>query len=228
MYNKIFYPILIVVSIFICYSCRNNPVAPISATKIKTINIDTLNEIFPLAKGKSYLYSYDSYMRENTSYKGYRDSGSVQYIVLDSILSDSTVTWTIKETQHLYHTQHKTSVPDFFVSDTTYLIDTTNIFTLKENITGFHELNCRSLVWTFPFVDSIFVYPEWTKTNATTIYRYLPKDNYSFIIDTSYVEYYMEDTVSFSKNLGMTHLGVKYNLYVMSGYSQSTKINLIH
>jgi len=219
MINRIIFLIFVVVIISIFYSCKNNPINSDSS-----IDISSLNEIFPISVGKSYLYSYYRYYSPRTSDYFNSDSGTIQYVILDSIkLSNTVVQWQIKEIQHLYHSQL------ISYSDTaTNLIDTTNMFSIEEELKNLHELKCKSVAWNFPFIDSVYSYPEWIKTDPQIIYRYSSNDNNS-ISNSKYINpNLLQDTLAFYANKGMTYYRRDYEVQVMSGYYETLRIKLIN
>jgi hypothetical protein len=94
------------------------------------------------------------------------DSGSVEYIVHDSTFSnDTTTVWNIEQRQKIQHRGYYAwSIPN----DTTFWIDDTIFFVLKEKTFGFHELIASSLVWDFPFTDP---------SKSYSVYRFSDSSN---------------------------------------------------
>lgn len=218
MSYKIIFSFFLLIIISIIYSCNT-----------KVTSAPSSFELFPLSKGKSYLYSYYYHDRYRTSYEFYTDSGTVQYNIMDSVkLSSNTISWTIKEFQRYYHSQLKPGTRTDLYSDTTYLVDTTNIFTLEENLSGLHEIKCKSLAWTFPYIDSIFMYPKWTKTDTVKIHRYSNNDQYLFAYSTSNGSIFLHDTLSFFANKGMVYFRRDYFIDVNTGNDQTLKFKLIN
>ena len=117
-------------------------------------------DVFPLRRGLrcSYQYNHEYYQWIYGYYSDANDSGTVTYFVLDSAnTDDTTITWQIREVQHLLHRVF--SYPSF---DTTYSTSDSSTFFLTESINGNHELRSASLLWRFPlflqFWDSTHVY----------------------------------------------------------------------
>ena len=246
MINRILIFLFIIITFSLFYSCKNDPISisennhpkndslitnsDSTSTDSTNTNNDSTNinmslkEIFPLSLGKSYLYSYYYYTRPNISSYFNSESGTIQYIMLDSSkLSDTIVQWQVKEIKHLYHKKL------INIGDTaTYLIDTTNMFTLEEELKDLHELKCKSVVWTFPFVDSVFKYPGWSKTYPAKVYRYFHDEKYTLDNEIYINSNYLLDTLSFYENKGMTYFRRDYAVQVMSGYYVTLVIKLIN
>ena len=106
-------------------------------------------DIFPFSKDvvKKYVYRYE----EGSGGFGVGsdwevDSGTVAYVVRDSVRSGDTATvWTIEQTEQLLH--HKWSTVQAHKFDTTYFLDTTVFVTLHEDLRGLHEIDCDARVW---------------------------------------------------------------------------------
>lgn len=108
-------------------------------------------DVFPLKPGLHFKYRYDRRYSAGSFGQGLvystTDSGSVEYIVHNSMASgDTAIFWKIEERQSLYHrTIFHSNVDTIFWSHDTLF------FTLEEGTSFNHELTSGSLVWRFPF-----------------------------------------------------------------------------
>ena len=107
----------------------------------------TFNDVFPLAVGKKSSYDYQArgIDRVYTSYDTTTTTGTVDYVVLDSVrASDSVLVWTVRQTMHMLHHEYRRLGGHDSQLDTSYTI------VMNESLTGLHELSCNGLVWHFP------------------------------------------------------------------------------
>jgi hypothetical protein len=116
---------------------------------IITLNGQTRFEIFPLKKNLHYSYDYYQKTYDRVwlfSTLVYLDSGTVDYVVLDSTKSnDTTISWNVLEVKDFYHWEHRVRDTSFYVHDTTKL-------NLLECTQGFHNIKITGLVWHFPLI----------------------------------------------------------------------------
>lgn len=106
-------------------------------------------DFFPLERSLHCLYQYE-HQYHSWSYGAYStavDSGTIEYVVLDSSHSDdTTITWYVREHRRVLHHLVR-NVPGL---DTTYSTSDTLTSTVTESTTGHHELHSRFLIWEFP------------------------------------------------------------------------------
>jgi hypothetical protein len=124
-----------------------------------------LHEVFLLGEGSKYTYRYRYEYRyaDVVFFQNTIDSGIVRYTVLDSaMLNDTTARWNVMESFELLR-----QYSYYSGRDTSYWIIDSNVIALDEVVTGYHELNCSSLVWQFPIphlydpgYDHIFRYSD--------------------------------------------------------------------
>jgi hypothetical protein len=116
-------------------------------------------DIFPLRIGLRCLYEYyDSYttLSESDTYWT-SDSGTVEYTVIGSSPdSDSSITWQILQSRDLVHLASYSPIHS-------RIIDSVH-FTINESTSGYHELHCNSLIWSFPLSLQL--------GDTTPVYRY--------------------------------------------------------
>ena len=123
-------------------------------------------DLLPLNKNQKWTYSFA--WTKNDVWSGiqetFSDSGTVEYLVIDSVrTSDTTVTWSVRQTENLNHRHTRHTVAPF---DSAYRIDRESIVSVVETTTGLHTLQCQARVWllqTAPF--------GWGEP-GTPVYRY--------------------------------------------------------
>ncbi|HEX9656557.1 MAG TPA: T9SS type A sorting domain-containing protein [Bacteroidota bacterium] len=109
----------------------------------------TFIDVFPLSREQRTVYRYtEDYTSWSFQYSAsVRDSGLVEYIVIDSMqVNDTTIGWSIKE-RWQFTRRVRTIFP---ATDTTFMVDDSTIFSLKEFTTEKHELRGTSHIWDFP------------------------------------------------------------------------------
>ncbi len=120
-------------------------------------------DVFPLKRQLDYIYDY--YTESTTTWlvwvqSMHVDSGSVEYIVRDSLPEDDSVlTWNIEERKALWHRIYTDY--DFPYQDTSFWTYDTSIISLHESLSGLHELSASDLVWNFPIS-----HPDTTSTHV--------------------------------------------------------------
>jgi hypothetical protein len=157
-------------------------------------------DLFPLSGGLYYKYNF--YQQEKTWEVMVlamisSDSGSVEYFVQDSIkYGDTLIVWNIEQQLNLMHlfVDGNDTISYSLVRDTSY-------YTIKEYLSGNHELECSSLVWYFPLnvlpPDWYFTFPD------SSMYRYSDSTSEIKIISESELGIICEDTIWSSVNQGM-------------------------
>ncbi len=159
-------------------------------------------DVFPLKSHLHYIYDYHS--DRSTTWLLYVeelevDSGSVDYVVRDSIVSgDSTLVWNVEERQALWHRLY--SGYSYPPRDTTFWTYDTVVFAVSENTVGSHELSASSLVWDFPI--------KFPDTTARSVNRF--SDSSSALIVKYWSAYTPdcgngEDSIWFSDSTGLYH-----------------------
>jgi hypothetical protein len=133
------------------------------------------SDVFPLRIGATwkYLYQYGSQCYGNMYPVGGfgTDSGTVAYVVFDSLASGDSVQWKVHTQFDLFHHSH--TVLEFgVIFDTTYRINDTLSFELWETHSGNHQL----------FVENIYYYanPIWKfmsqSPDSQQVFRYQQTD----------------------------------------------------
>ena len=101
-------------------------------------------EIFPLANGLHYSYSFYQRMEQwgfSTLFYSVSDSGNVEYIIGDSVKwADTLIIWNVRQIQNLVHQS----------GDSISLIRDTNTFSIYESLQNNHTLQCTATIWLFP------------------------------------------------------------------------------
>ncbi len=117
-----------------------------SPTSVVTYNYD----MFPLNNGRQYNYKYIQTFKNNNI--KWIDSGSVEYIIKDSVNFSSTLRlWIINENVNLLHQYYYlTDQIGGMRLDSSYLINYNTIDTLKEILVDSHILSYNSFIWHFP------------------------------------------------------------------------------
>jgi hypothetical protein len=117
-------------------------------------------DLFPLSPSVKYTYEYlseDTYSgRASTNYlhRTIVNSGRVVYTILDSMtVADTTRVWTVQERANIWH--HEWGW--YLIAGVQVNFDTSywnpeqiSTYNLRESLVGNHELQCASMVWTFP------------------------------------------------------------------------------
>ena len=140
-------------------------VAEFSISSAQTARFD----VFPLEPRLHFKYRYDSRYSAGSLGEGLvyftTDSGSVEYIVHNSVASgDTAIFWTIENRQSRYHrTIFHGKV------DTIFWTHDTSFFTLKEGTSFDHELTSESLVWRFPFQNTDTTQPVFRFSDTTSV-----------------------------------------------------------
>jgi hypothetical protein len=137
-------------------------------------NTDSLFDVFPLKPGIRYSYLFNSYdnSSDETVFSSSKDSGQVDYIVIDSTNSkDSTILWSILEIHNFRSTR---TVKYLSSHDTIYYVKDSIQFTLNENKFGRHEITCLAKIWNFPLKQlrgqinvSVFRYFDTSEARMT-------------------------------------------------------------
>ena len=124
-----------------------------------TPSVHSLKDVFPLAKGDVFTYSYNFYLLQRDGYPSYAtsDSGLVAYRVLDSIFSPEAreIHWVVEETQHVLHQEFQYVLGSYPSLVNSVWRDTTRQLSISESIDSLHEIKSNGLVWNFPLTDSI-------------------------------------------------------------------------
>lgn len=133
-------------------------------------SVDSLYEVFLLHPKARYSYEFTSYgiSGDEMTSSSIKDSGKVDYLVLDStIINDSTISWHLLE---IHNYQRNENSQTLILKDTTYLVLDSASLTLNEDRRGNHELSCSGLIWRFPLFQlrgeirqSIFRYSNTPK-----------------------------------------------------------------
>ncbi len=160
-------------------------------------------DIFPLSKNLKYLYSfYQQFDQRSLAYSVElnSDSGTVEYVIRDSIRSgDSLFIWQIEQLRNLVHKKYFSDGLYGYVLDTTYSVVDTIIFSLFEYLMDNHELKCSSQIWNFPL--STFPSPLDLDSN-TSAYRYSDSSQVIYVrLDQHGASW--EDSTWFSAEGGM-------------------------
>ncbi len=104
-------------------------------------------DVFPLAPRFHYKYHVErySYYQFVSFVEIVADSGTVEYVILDSTsVNDTTAHWSVLQIRGLMHRYHSSSRDSlFFISDSSMVV-------LVETTTGYHELRCSAYAWNFP------------------------------------------------------------------------------
>jgi len=130
---------------------------------------NSIVDVFPIEPGIKYSYSiyrYGSSGDEMVSSSS-KDSGRVDYVVIDSTASnDTTIVWNILE----IHDYWRTQASNLSHTDTTYKVSDTLNLQLYEKRTGNHELQCSGMIWQFPLrhirsekYETVFRYTDTTE-----------------------------------------------------------------
>ena len=208
--------VAVIISLLVAgtWDCKKSPTEVLPTEVLPS---PTPVDVFPLAIGSTYRYSYqyENTNRDMSPDDGSSDSGYVQYDILDSVrAADSFRVWTVQESRHMMHKKYwgwgggnTRSSPVAWLDSTVNWQDSTIVLSLLENLIGMHELRCGGLVWSFP-LDSNYFYSSqgWTST-------ILRMHRYASIASTS-LEYdyddggsgawFMNDTVSLEAMRGIT------------------------
>jgi hypothetical protein len=190
--------------------------------------MDTLIDVFPLVRGLHYKYDYyneKSYAEVATLFQLWTDSGSVEYLIHDSTLTnDTTITWNVEERRILKHRRYDW-VPG---EDTIYYTNDTAAMTLQEITIGKHEFTAQGLVWSFPTASLYY-------SNTMPIYRY---SEVSTAIATQYFRVYTgeaRDSLYFSNDQGFyrRHQSYSYGqndhwFALLEANLQSVSVDAIH
>ena len=195
-----------------------------SPTSVLTYNYD----MFPLNKGRQYNYSYIRTLINNND--KWIDSGSVRYIIKDSINVSSTLRlWIINENVNLLHQYYfLTDHIGGMRLDSSYLINYNTIDTLKEILVDSHILSCNSFIWHFPL--DMEPLPE-------PFARYSSSSNPELSYDNEYqsgpgitVEHYSEYTKQqylFEKEIGLKSISYYNSISSDVGFSSRvTRVTL--
>lgn len=188
---------------------------------------DSLYEVFLLHPNIRYSYAYTYYgiSGDEMTSASMKDSGQVDYVVLDSVnTNDSTITWHILEIRNFWrNSRNQTHI----INDTTYLVNDSVNLTLYEDKRGNHELKCSGLIWRFPLLQlrgeiRQTVYRYWNTSEPLFDWQW-NNASHNGVNGTG------ADTIILSKDFGFRHRHLKENW--TSGYmwGNSTKtINILH
>ena len=132
---------------------------------------DSLNDLFPLAKGTQYTYTYQF---SDTTYEVsilesiQNDSGSVTYLIKDSTLKGNEIDWLVEQKKELMRHLVLYNFDNSNI-DSIYRIEQIDEFNLTESLYGNHQITAHP-PWNsdtyagvysplyLPVVDSIFRY----------------------------------------------------------------------
>jgi hypothetical protein len=135
------------------------------------------SDLFPLKSGLFCRYEYySSAATLDMGSGGYTvDSGTVAYLILDSLEISPTVrAWHLQAVTHLIH-QHYYAGPGYrSAPDTLYSMDSTSFDMLYENLDGQHKLTCNTLVWSFPIADALLDI-DTSAHSLLDVYRFGPE-----------------------------------------------------
>lgn len=160
------------------------------------------SDFFPLAVGRSWLFAYKS---EEKIYDGlYQiqhnvDSGSVVFQVTTVSVSDSSLDWTIRETDRV--TRHASGY-EYGFKDTTLSIGGVSSFVLHEMNDSVHTLISKSYlpIWQLPPIWDIFGYAK-----GVPVPRYAPdsarmtRSDFLWAVAPAYYT----DTMTFQRDVGL-------------------------
>jgi hypothetical protein len=121
-------------------SC-NSPVSPTTSTF----------DVFPLSKGLSFKYLYTSFHSQyyTGSIARWTDSGTVEYLIQDSVNLSSTLRlWIFSENANLLHQYY--SPTGQLSQDSSYWNKHVVIDSLYEVLSNSQIVGCKSLIWNFP------------------------------------------------------------------------------
>lgn len=113
----------------------------------QTQNVD----VFPLKSGLSYSYKFYSYSSNGDEMitSTFIDSGRVFYLILDSsLVNDSTIEWKISEIRDF--SREKIQYSPIGGYDSTFAMNDTLQYVLKEYLSGKHKIYSSATVWYFP------------------------------------------------------------------------------
>ena len=208
---------LFIIIIILSSSCSDSPTQP---------NENELKEIFPLAIGYTYLYSYNYVYTEFIRANYIVDSGTVKYTIIDSTrISDNVNLWEVEELSEYYRRRPKVANSPNPI-DTTYLIVSRKNLILKEQLDNYHELECKSLAWSFPIVDSSYIGSGYQITRYISIPRYSDQESLR-IEQTGSTGYFPTDTLFFSENRGLIYYRRDNAIEVMGGYREWKILELL-
>jgi hypothetical protein len=151
---------------------------------------------FPLNPGAQYVYAYDKTFE--TSVFGYgrqRDSGTVHYIIRDSIhVEGSYIRWSVEQRVRVRRWTSGSLFPD-----TSYLFENTSTVSLSESMSENHELTISSLVWSFPHL----VGGELTPVHRYAVDTIVQVAGWDWVCPGTFEA--MFDSMTFSTAAGMTY-----------------------
>jgi hypothetical protein len=182
-----------------------------------------VTEIFPLAVGASWVYDYlyrkEYYMDGSTKSHTWWQKGSVAFHVLGVSDEGSRRRWTIHERDDLHLTDtlwfnNQVAVPP---GDTS--LTTEHVFSMYEESYGFHKLQADScsVLWQSPQA-------AWALgTEAKALSRYCLGETESFSLYQSIMHnIYLEDSLTFSRNVGLVRYEQRTGAGNISRYYDST------
>jgi len=200
--------------------CKNNTVEPPAPAP--------RFDLFPLAVGAHYTYLWQSW--DHSGVPDIKDSGLVEYRVKDSamVASLDTVVWTVEETRHLWHIYDYDWAQDYDWSKG-YWVDSTVNLTVKEARTGQHELQCSSLVWSFPLfrawegdVDFPTGYYQQVQ-----VYRFARTPGLSYKARGGSPGYGILDSVCLAPDSGLTYMIWSHSMGGADQRYRLTKVQMI-
>ena len=188
--------------------------------------VDTV-DVFPLAKGNQFEYSVRilnwGYTYPTLSHSS--DSGTVGYQILDSTqLSDTLVAWTIDEKINFLHLDQALNpiTNEWVLLDTPYAVIYERYDTLFENLLGQHALTCRTLLWCFPYLDSLT--GSWTP--YAPVFRYADSAKVVDSVSTGGPYQSYSATLSFEDRKGLSTVSVSEESGANAQYGRIVAVSL--
>lgn len=166
-----------------------------------TVKADKNYDLFPLAKGNKYKYSYQySDTEYYVSIFDYikNDFGKILYIIRDSTLKGNKIEWLVEQRIDLLRHYITSNI------DTLYLIQTTSNFLLTESLDGNHELIANSPTWDSTTYTGVI--GAW---NFSPIYRFhdVP-ELFICTCETNYLDpLWFDERGLYKRTLYVTYLG---------------------
>ncbi len=170
----------------------------IAAFSLAPSSFCQVGDFFPLGIEHSWIYSYKATEDEYWGFllvKRTVDSGFVQYIVQDSIRSDTALGWLVQEKDSILR-----RISDYYYgTDTLFLISNQSSFQLLEAIDSAHTLNAESH---FP----PFIFPvRWPAAVGSAINRYGDDKPFLDRVEVYYpYPLVVSDSLRFEKDIGLT------------------------
>ena len=181
-------------------SCKSNsPVSPPNST--------STFDVFPLSKGLyfKYLFTSINFQNHGDYCDKWTDSGTVEYVIQDSInLSSSLRLWILSENANLLHQYYSPTDQRGGMSlDSSYWNKYASADSLYEVLSDSHMISCKSLIWNFP-ISNI---NGWSPPSFS-VSRYSSSADlvFTFQSQPDYDYYYSDNTnikVIFAKDTGL-------------------------